>query len=182
MSFISLSGPRLTTRRLTMAAMLTALEVILNKLSIGDPAVVKIGLGFIGTALIGYCLGPWLGGGVMVINDIISNTIFNTGTAFFPGFTFSAFIAGMLAGMILYRQQLSWQRAFIYELVQIFVINVCLTTLWIYMMSLGSGGSRTFWALLLLRLPKEIISWPIESLIVYWILNALSKTPLMKQL
>lgn len=182
MSFISLTGPRLTTRRLTMAAMLTALQVVLGKLAVGNPAVVKISFSFMGTALIGYCLGPWLGGTVMVINDIISNTIFNTGSAFFPGFTLSAFIAGMLAGMILYQQNISWQRAFIYELIEIFVINVCLTTLWIYLMSLGSGGGRTFMALLLLRLPKEIISWPIESLIVYWILKAVHNSPLAKQI
>lgn len=182
MSFISLTGPRLTTRRLTMAAMLTALQVVLGKLAVGNPALVKISLGFIGTALIGYCLGPWLGGTVMVINDIISNTIFNTGSAFFPGFTLSAFIAGVIAGMLLYQQKISWQRAFLYEMIQIVVINVCLTTLWIYLMSLGSGGGRTFTALLLIRLPKEIISWPIESLIVYWLLKAVNKLTLLKQL
>ncbi len=42
MSTLSFAGPRLLQRILTLAAMLVALQVILNKLSIGDPAVLKI--------------------------------------------------------------------------------------------------------------------------------------------
>ena len=74
MSILSFSGPRWTTRHLTLAAMLTALEVILGKMSVGNPTVLKVSLGFIATALVGYCLGPWLGGMVMIVNDLISNT------------------------------------------------------------------------------------------------------------
>lgn len=182
MSVLTFSGPRLTTRRLTLAAMLCGLQVILGKISVGNPALLKVGLGFIATALIGYCLGPWIGGGVMIVNDIISNTIFNTGNMFFPGFTLSAFISGVIAGMFLYRQTLSWQRIFCYEFFQILISNVFFTTLWIYIMSLSSGStSRTFTAFLLLRLPKEIISWPLESLIVLFILRAFAKTKINKQ-
>ena len=71
MSILSFSGPRWTTRHLTLAAMLTALEVILGKMSVGNPTVLKVSLGFIATALVGYCLGPWLGGMVMIVNDLI---------------------------------------------------------------------------------------------------------------
>ena len=80
MSTLSFAGPRFTTKNLTLAAMLVALQVILNKLSIGDPAVLKFSFGFIATALIGYCLGPWIGGWSMVVSDIISNTILNSGS------------------------------------------------------------------------------------------------------
>ena len=154
--------------RLTLAGMLIALEVVLEKISIGDPTILKFGFGFIATALIGYYLGPWIGGWAMVVNDIISNTILNSGTAFFPGFTFSAFVSGVLAGMFLYNQKVTWQRALIYEFFQILVTNVIFTTLWIYIMSLNTGSTgKTFWALLLIRLPKEVITWPLEGIIVF---------------
>lgn len=177
MSILSFSGPRWTTRRLTLAAMLTALEVILGKMSVGNPTVVKVGLGFIATALVGYCLGPWMGGVVMIVNDLISNTILNTGGGmFFPGYTFSAFVTGVIAGIFLYNQKITWQRAFIYEFVQILVTNVFFNTLWIYVMSLSSHSTgMTFMALLAVRIPKEIISWPIESLVVLVLLRAFSK-------
>lgn len=52
MSILSFSGPRLTTRHLTLAALLVALQIILGKLSVGDPAVLKFSFGFIATALL----------------------------------------------------------------------------------------------------------------------------------
>lgn len=176
MSILSFSSPRFTTRQMTLAAMLIALQVVLGKLSVGDPAVLKVGLGFIATALIGYFLGPWTGGMAMVINDLISNTILSSGTLFFPGFTFSAFVSGVLAGMFLYNQKISWQRVLIYEFFQILITNVLFTTLWLYLMSLSSSSTaQGFWALLTIRLPKEIITWPIEALVVLVILRQVAK-------
>ena len=173
---LSVAGPRVTAMRLMLAVMRFALEVVIEKIAIGDPTILKFGFGFIATALIGYYLGPWIGGWAMVVNDIISNTILNSGTAFFPGFTFSAFISGVLAGMFLYNQKITWQRALIYEFFQILVTNVIFTTLWIYIMSLNTGSTgKTFWALLLIRLPKEVITWPLEGIIVFLILKRLSK-------
>ena len=180
MSTLSFAGPRFTTKNLTLAAMLVALQVILNKLSIGDPAVLKFSFGFIATALIGYCLGPWIGGWSMVVSDIISNTILNSGSLFFPGFTLSAFISGVIAGMFLYQQRISWQRILIYEIFQILLTNVIGTTLWLYLMSLSSSSTgHTFMALLFIRLPKELITWPIETLLVLVILRQLSRLNLI---
>ena len=43
-------------------------------------------------------------------------------------------------------------------------------------MSLSSSSTgRTFMALLTVRLPKEVITWPIEALIVFVILRQVSK-------
>jgi ECF transporter S component (folate family) len=176
MSSLSFSGPRFTTKNMTLAAMLVALQVILKKLSIGDPAVLKFGFGFIATALIGYCLGPWIGGWTMVVTDIISNTILSSGSMFFPGFTFSAFVSGVIAGMFLYKQTISWQRIFIYQFCQILISNVLFTTLWLYLMSMSSSSTgRTFMALLLVRLPKEVITWPLEAIIVLILLRQVSR-------
>ena len=176
MSILSFSGPRLTTRHLTLAALLVALQIILGKLSVGDPAVLKFSFGFIATALIGYYLGPWIGGMAMVVNDLISNTILNTGSMFFPGLTFSAFVSGVIAGLFLYQQKVTWQRVFIYEFVQILVTNVFFTTLWVYLMSLSSSSTgRAFTALLAIRVPKEVISWPLEAILVLIILRQLAR-------
>ena len=176
MSTLSFTGPRFTTRNMTLAAMLIALKVILEKLSIGDPAVLKFSFGFIATALIGYFLGPWLGGMAMVINDLISNTIFSSGRMFFPGFTVSAFISGVIAGIFLYNQKISWQRVTIYVFTQLLVTNVFFTTLWLYLMSLSSSSTgRTFMALLAIRVPKEVIMWPIETIIILVILRQIAK-------
>lgn len=179
MSILSFSGPRFTTRKMTLAAMLIALQVVLGKLSIGDPNILKISLSFIATALIGYYLGPWIGGLSMVINDLISNTILSSGSLFFPGYTFSAFVSGVIAGLFLYNQKITWQRVFVYEFFQILISNVIFNTLWIYLMSLSSSSTgRTFMALLTVRLPKEVITWPIEAFIILIILKQLARIDL----
>lgn len=76
MTKLTWSSPKLTTRTLTFGALLIAIQLCLSKLSVGPENVVKVGLGFIGTAMIGYFLGPWLGGVALVLNDLISNTVF----------------------------------------------------------------------------------------------------------
>lgn len=98
MKLLSFKGPKLTTPVLTLAALLTALQLIFDKFSLGNQQVVLIGLGFMITAISGYFLGPWLTGITMVITDLLSNTVFNTGSMFFPGFTFSASSAVWLQG------------------------------------------------------------------------------------
>lgn len=180
MSTLSFTGPRFTTKNLTLAAMLIALQVILEKLSIGDPSVLKFSFGFVATALLGYCLGPWISAWAMVVADIISNTILSSGSLFFPGFTLSAFISGLIAGMFLYQQRISWQRVLVYEFFQILLTNVIGTTLWLYLMSLSSSSSsHTFMALLFIRIPKELITWPLETLIVLIILRQISRINLI---
>ena len=112
----------------------------------------------------------------MVINDLISNTIFSSGSMFFPGFTVSAFISGVIAGIFLYNQKISWQRVTIYVFTQLLVTNVFFTTLWLYLMSLSSSSTgRTFMALLAIRVPKEVIMWPIETIIILVILRQIAK-------
>ena len=78
MTKLTWSSPKLTTRTLTFGALLIAIQLCLSKLSVGPENVVKVGLGFIGTAMIGYFLGPWLGGVALVLNDLISNTVFSS--------------------------------------------------------------------------------------------------------
>lgn len=170
MTKLTWSSPKLTVRMLTITAILVAIQVVLSKISIGSDSLVKISLGFIATALVGYFLGPWLGGIALVLNDLIANTLLSTGSSFFIGFTFSAFISGVIAGAFLRNQPLSWQRLAIYELVQILVTNVFFTTLWIHVLY-----TTPFNTLLLVRLPKEIISWPIETLVIVVVLQAIAK-------
>ena len=71
MTKLTWSSPKLTTRTLTFGALLIAIQLCLSKLSVGPENVVKVGLGFIGTAMIGYFLGPWLGGVALVFNRIV---------------------------------------------------------------------------------------------------------------
>lgn len=170
MTKLSWRSPKLTTQTLTLAAMLIALQLVLSKLSFGADTLVKFGLGFIGTTLIGYYLGPWLGGLVLVLVDLLKSTVFSTGSTFFIGFTFSAFITGIIAGAFLYQQQISWQRVFTYQFIQIFISNIVFNTLWIHLMY-----QAPVMALLSVRVPKNLITWPIEAVITLLLLRAIAR-------
>ena len=71
MTKLTWSSPKLTTRTLTFGALLIAIQLCLSKLSVGPENVVKVGLGFIGTAMIGYFLGPWLGGVIILLTIVL---------------------------------------------------------------------------------------------------------------
>lgn len=175
MKLLSFKGPKLTTPVLTLAALLTALQLIFDKFSLGNQQVVLIGLGFMITAISGYFLGPWLTGITMVITDLLSNTVFNTGSMFFPGYTFSALISGLIAGMFLYQAKPTLLRILTYEFVQILVTNVFFNTLWLVMMGFAKDGALV---LLKIRLVKEIITWPLETIVVLILLRALQRVKL----
>ena len=58
MTKLTWSSPKLTTRTLTFGALLIAIQLCLSKLSVGPENVVKVGLGFIGTAMAWWsCIG-----------------------------------------------------------------------------------------------------------------------------
>lgn len=66
-------------------------------------------------------------------------------------------------------------RVVTYEFVQILVTNVFFNTLWIVMMGFAKDGAV---ALLKIRLVKEIITWPIEAIVVLILLRALQRVKL----
>lgn len=79
-------------RKLVLLGIIVAIKIILSQFSFG-PAMVKVGLGFIGSVMLGYLFGPiWgaVGGG---ISDLISSAIFGNQGGFFIGFTLTAMAA-----------------------------------------------------------------------------------------
>ena len=89
-------SPKLATKILTLTAILVAIHVVLGKISVGSDSLFKISLGFIGTALIGYFLGPWLVGLAMVLSDLIANTILASNGNFLLASHLAPFYQGLL--------------------------------------------------------------------------------------
>ena len=66
---------RTDLQQLVFLGIVVAMKIILSQFSFG-PVMVKVGLGFIGSVLLGYLFGPlWgtIGGG---ISDLISSALF----------------------------------------------------------------------------------------------------------
>lgn len=170
MTILSWKSPQLNARTLSLAAFLVALNVVLEKLAVGSESLVKFSFGFIGTMLLGYFLGPWLGGGAKILYDLIANTLLATSSQFFIGFTLTAFISGVIAGLFLHEQKITWQRLVAYEAVQMLVTNLFFNTLWIHLLYQAPWA-----ALLAVRAPKNLIMFPIEVILGLMILKTVAR-------
>lgn len=148
-------------RTTTTCAMFMAIAVVLGYFTIVIGDYIKIGFSSIASQFVYYLFGPVVGGMFGGGLDLLKYLIKPTG-AFFPGFTFGAIVAGVLYGVILYKRPLSIWRILASELVVSIVCNMLLGTLWLSMMY-GKG----FFALLPMRVFKNLVMWPVNSMLFY---------------
>lgn len=159
-------------RKLVFCGLMAALAVILSATT-----TIKLGpylrIGFSGypNRIIECLLGPVVGmifGGVL---DVLKFFLSDGDGMFFFGYTFNAMLAGLIVGTILYRRPLKIWRIVLAEFLLKLLVNVCLGTLWSSMLY-GYG----FMAILPARLIKNLVQWPVDSAILYVILQTVSKT------
>lgn len=158
------------TNQLVVMALLIALEIILTRfLSIETPTL-RIGFGFLPVAIMAIMYGPWWTGAAGIVGDLVGMALMPK-AAFFPGFTLTAFLTGVIFGFILYKKKVTWKRTLVAAIAVNVICSLCLDTLWLSMMY-GDG----FLILLPTRLLKVIIMIPLETLIIYTVwTRAISK-------
>ncbi|MDD7739605.1 MAG: folate family ECF transporter S component [Fusicatenibacter sp.] len=160
---------------LAACAMFAALAVILDYVaSINIGPYIKIGFSGIPNQLVDLLFGPVTGGLFGGALDILKYIIHPTGTFFF-GFTFNAILAAFLYGCFYYKKKLTLPRVLLAKGVVVLIVNVILNTLWLDMLY-GKG----FFALLPARALKNLIMWPIDSLIFYTLAKLIEQTGVLK--
>jgi len=148
-------------RTVTTMAMFAAVSVVLGYFTIQIGDYIKIGFSSISNQFVHYLFGPVVGavfGGAL---DILKYLIKPTG-GFFPGFTVGAMVAGVIYGCFFYKRPLRLWRVFAAELTVSVICNMLLGTLWLSMLY-GKG----FLVLLPMRVVKNLIMWPINSVLFY---------------
>ena len=158
-------------RNLCTVGMLMALSAVLNMVStINIGQFIHIGLSWIPIVLIDAMFGPVTGAISAAALDIINYAIRPDG-AFFPGFTIGAMLSAFIYGLFLYRQQKGIVRIAAAEGVVTILNNLLLNTLWLSILY-----GQAFKALLIPRIVKNLITWPIYSLIFFVVITAIEKT------
>jgi len=148
------------TQQLLYLSLLIAIEVILTRfLSIQTP-IVRIGLGMLPIALMGIMFGPLSAGIGAVIADLIGMILFPKG-AYFPGFTFSAFLSGCLLGLILHNK-FSLKRVLLAVFLVSILIHLGLNTIWLSMLM-----NKGVLAILPSRIIKTLITFVIDSFTIF---------------
>lgn len=160
----------LITRNIVLCGLMAALAVVLNMTaSIEIGPYVRIGFSGIPNRIVECLFGPAAGclfGGAL---DILKYMLKPSGPFFF-GFTLNVMLAGIIYGSILYKKPVTVKRIAAAEFLTKLLINCILNTLWISMLY-GKG----FFALLPLRVLKNMIMMPIDSTILYFSLTYVKK-------
>ena len=125
-----MSEQKTTLRQLTVSALLIALDVVFTRVLAINTPLMKIGLGFAAVAVSAMLYGPAWAALTAALGDLIGALLFPTG-AYFPGFTLTAALTGLLFGLFLYRREKSWLRAFLAALTNCFLVTLVLNTLMI---------------------------------------------------
>lgn len=117
------------TRTLVTLAILVAMEIVLSRFLSISAWNTKIGFSFIPVAVAAMLYGPVAGGLVGALGDFVGAVLFPIG-AYFPGFTLTAFLTGVVFGLFLYREQ-TVPKIIGAVTVNQCVLSLCLNTLWI---------------------------------------------------
>lgn len=141
-------------------ALLVAVEVVLSRFCSISTQFGKIGFAFVPLAVCGMLFGPlWaaLCGG---LGDFLGAVLFPIGP-YFPGFTFSNALIGLVFGLFLYRRFSGWGRLAAAALIQQFGISLFLSTYWLHILY----GSP-FLGLLSTRVIQSVIMMVLEIVVV----------------
>lgn len=114
-------------------ALLIALEVVLSRFCSISTQIGKIGFAFVPLAVCGMLFGPWWGCLAGGLADLIGAILFPIGP-YFPGFTLSNALSGLMFGLCLHKRFSGWKHIAAAVAVNNFVISLFLTTYWIYLL------------------------------------------------
>lgn len=163
-------------KKIILAALLLALEIILSRfLSIKTP-IVTIGFSFVPAILCAIWLGPKWSVLIAIIADLIGATLFPFGS-FFIGYTITSAVAAAIYGFLLYKRETDTytEKQFVIRMILAVVLvtvvaNIGLNTLWL---TITTG--KAFMVLMASRIVKELIMVPIKIVMMLFLEKALRK-------
>lgn len=152
------------TKMLVTAGLLIALQIILSRFLSINAWNLKIGFSFTAVFVAAYLYGPVYSAVVAAIADLLGASLFPSG-AFFPGFTLTAILTGIVFGVFLHKQQTP-VRIVAAVLIDQLILGLLLNSYWISVLY----GSP-YVPLLATRAVQCLIMIPV----MYFTISALSK-------
>ena len=140
-----MNSKKSSTRAMVLSGVFIATSVVLTRffgfMMFGG--IARLSLGIVPIAMAGAVLGPVYGGLVGAVADILGAVLFPQG-AYFPGFTVTAFVQGLIPGLIVHKAFISNQIGK-KKLTTYIVISMVLTVV------IASLGLNTFWLSILFK-------------------------------
>ncbi|MEE0957682.1 MAG: folate family ECF transporter S component [Ruminococcus sp.] len=133
---------------LAAIAMLLALRVVLGIFANATLPMfgntIKLSAAFLPIVLAGSMFGPVPAMLVGALGDVLSYIVAPTGGAFFPGFTISGLLTGLIYGAVLYKNQVTVPRVIIGWVVNMLVVETFLAAYWLWVLY-GYSADYTFY-------------------------------------
>ena len=144
---------------------LVALEVVLSRFCSIATQFGKMGFAFAPLAVCGMLFGPWWGCLAGGLADFIGAILFPIGP-YFPGFTLSNALVGLLFGLCLHKRFSGWVHVVIAVMLGNFGVSLFLSTFWLKLLY----GSP-YLGLLPTRFGQSCIMTVME----FWVIGLLQK-------
>ena len=149
--------------KLIQIALLIAIEIVLSRfLSIATP-IVKISFAFLPIAIIAILYGPIYSGIAGGAADFIGAWLFPIGP-YFPGFTITAALTGVVYGIVLYKKPKTWLKIATAVVFIAIALNLCLDTYWLKILF-----NKAYLALLPTRIIKSCIMIPLQIITIKYV-------------
>ncbi len=174
-------------RTLTTAGMLLAMAVAIRTLSIDVTPDLRISFTFIPITAIAMLYGPVVCGASTFILDFLGYIITNKSARFYsPQLAAVVILSGVVYGLLLYKCDFKKERIkgcvmiILSCLIVALLCNSLLNTYFLYTLYVNkdfspfhSGDMSAFWAYMLPRLVKNLIEFPIRTVILCLLLPAI---------
>ncbi|MEG2289484.1 MAG: folate family ECF transporter S component [Clostridium sp.] len=150
----------ITVKKIVYMAVFIAITAVLSRFFSIQLEIIKITFSFIPIALAAMIFGPAYGGLVAGIEDLLGATLFPRGP-FFPGFTMSAIVVGVIYGIVLYKKPKTTIRFIVASTLIAILVHIGLNTVWLTILY-----DKGFIALASTRVVKALIMIPIEVIML----------------
>ena len=154
------------TKTLTIMGLLIALEVVLSRFLSINAWNIRIGFGFVPIAIAGMLFGALQAGIIAAAADVLGATLFPTGP-YFPGFTLTAFLTGVVLGIFLNRRRTPLN-ILCAVLINQLILSLLLNSLWISILY-----NSPFLPLLGTRAIQTAILIPVQFIVIGVIMRAI---------
>lgn len=149
-----------TAKRIAVMGMLVALEAIIARFGTLRPTEsIRISLDFIPIVVTAVLFGPVPAMIISILADVLGAFLFPVGP-YFPGFTVTAALTGLLYGLMLYRSQ-AMPRVAAAVLLHQGILSLLLNTLWLKVLY-----GMPYWPTLAGRLPQCGILIVLEMVLI----------------
>ena len=154
------------TKMLVTASILIALNIVLSRFLSINAWNLKIGFTFVSIFIAGYFYGPVFSTVVAVVADVLGALLFPSGP-FFPGFTVTALLTGLLFGVMLHKKQTK-ARIIMTVLIDQLVLGLMLNTYWLSILY-----GTTFGAVVITRIAQCLIMIPVQYVTISLLMKKL---------